>query len=76
MGFTGTLTGAGSLTYSRGAGDNKYNSNGKLIIGGDASGSVSYTHLDVYKRQGIFSCCFQSCLFYLLFRKLECRYSL
>lgn len=38
MGFTGTLTGAGSLTYSRGAGDNKYNSNGKLIIGGDASG--------------------------------------
>lgn len=38
MGFTGTLTGAGSLTYSRGAGDGRYNSNGKLIIGGDASG--------------------------------------
>ena len=38
MGFTGTLTGAGSLTYSRGRGDGKYNSNGKLIIGGDASG--------------------------------------
>ena len=38
MGFTGTLTGAGSLTYSRGGGDGRYNSNGKLIIGGDASG--------------------------------------
>ncbi|MCG4597608.1 autotransporter-associated beta strand repeat-containing protein [Akkermansia muciniphila] len=38
MGFTGTLTGAGSLTYSRGAGDGRYNSNGKLIISGDASG--------------------------------------
>lgn len=38
MGFTGTLTGAGSLTYSRGAADGRYNSNGKLIIDGDASG--------------------------------------
>ena len=38
MGFTGTLTGAGSLTYSRGAADGRYNSNGKLIISGDASG--------------------------------------
>ncbi|MFR4222486.1 MAG: hypothetical protein ACLT38_01440 [Akkermansia sp.] len=38
MGFTGTLTGAGSLTYSRGAGDGRYNANGKLIISGDASG--------------------------------------
>ena len=38
MGFTGTLTGAGSLTYSRGGRDGRYNSNGKLIIGGDASG--------------------------------------
>lgn len=38
VGFTGTLTGAGTLTYSRGAGDGQYNSNGKLIIAGDASG--------------------------------------
>lgn len=36
--FTGTLTGEGSLTYRRGAGDHVYNANGKMIISGDASG--------------------------------------
>ena len=38
MGFTGTLMGDGTLTYKRSAGDNAYNSNGKMIINGDASG--------------------------------------
>ena len=38
MGFTGTLTGDGTLTYKRGEGDGRYNANGKMIINGDASG--------------------------------------
>ena len=46
MGFTGTLTGAGSMTYSRGAADGKYNSNGKLIISGDASGFTGMITMD------------------------------
>lgn len=46
MGFTGTLAGAGSMTYSRGAADGKYNSNGKLIISGDASGFTGMITMD------------------------------
>ena len=50
MGFTGTLTGAGSLTYSRGAGDGRYNSNGKLIISGDASRIYRNDHHECFQR--------------------------
>ncbi len=46
MGFTGTLTGAGSLTYSRGAGDGRYNSNGKFIVSGDASDFTGMITMD------------------------------
>lgn len=46
MGITGTLTGAGTLTYRRGPGDAQYNSNGKLIIAGDASGFTGQLVLD------------------------------
>lgn len=35
--FTGKFSGAGTLTYNRGTGDSDYNSNGKVIITGDAS---------------------------------------
>lgn len=46
MGITGTLTGAGTLTYRRGPSDVQYNSNGKLIIAGDASGFTGQLVLD------------------------------
>lgn len=44
--FTGTLSGAGTITYSRGAGDGNYNSNGKMVISGDASGFTGTLALD------------------------------
>ena len=44
--FTGTLSGAGTITYSRGAGDGEYNSNGKMVICGDASGFTGTLALD------------------------------
>lgn len=46
MAFTGSLNGAGSLTYRRGAGDNTYNSNGKLVISGDASAFTGMITID------------------------------